>query len=94
MAPKKRTIAAKPDRSQSAPSPDDWVKASTDPELSPVPQAPAPPPAPDEKPQSFPHRISFDVTSGMHRALKIAALDESRSMNEILRDAVAAYLDK
>lgn len=88
MAPKKRTIAAKPDRSK--PSPDDWVKASTDPELSPAPQ----PPARTEKPQSFPHRISFDVTTDMHRALKIAALDESRSMNEILRDAVAAYLNK
>jgi hypothetical protein len=95
MAPKKRTYAAKPDRSKAAPSPDDWVKASTDPELS--PQAPAAPKQveqPAEKPQSFPHRISFDVTTDMHRALKLAALDESRSMNEILRDAVAAYLNK
>ena len=95
MAQKKRTIAGKPDRSQAAPSPDDWVKASSDPELSPqTPAAPEPTEKPAEKPQSFPHRISFDVTSDMHRALKIAALDESRSMNEILRDAVAAYLNK
>jgi hypothetical protein len=95
MAPKKRTIAAKPDRSKAAPSPDDWVKASTDPELSPVPQAPPPPEAPAEKPpQTFPHRISFDVGGEMYKALKLTALNESRSMNELLRDAVAAYLNK
>lgn len=89
MAPKKRTIATKPSRSQA--TPDDWVKASTDPELS------TPAPAvekPAEKAPSYPHRISFDVTAKMHKALKIKGIEESRSMNEILRDAVEAYLNQ
>lgn len=86
-----RRIAAKP--TTPPPAADDWVSSGgVDPEIQPAPTAaPAPePPKPPGKP--YPHRISFDTTTEQYKRLKYACVDEGRSLNDALREAVENWL--
>ena len=71
------------------PSADSWVNSGgIDPEIQTTPTAPEP----EDQKKKFPHRISFDMTSEQYKRLKLASFQTDRPMNEILRDAVEAYL--
>lgn len=76
---------------------DDWVKqGGTDPEIQkepePVQEAIATPPTEDNGKGKYPHRISFDMATPQYKRLKRASFEEETPMNEILRDAVEAWL--
>lgn len=86
----KRPLIAKKPTINSTSSADDWVSSGgIDPEIQPS-SPPVPEPEPQGKP--YPHRISFDMSKEQYKRLKRASFDTERPMNEILRDAVEAWL--
>lgn len=96
---KRQRIARKPPTPPAAA--DAWVSSGgLDPETSQAPKAepsaaPTPPAIPtplEEKGKAYPHRISFDMETPQYKRLKRASFEEERPMNEILRDAVEAWL--
>ena len=97
MVSKKRgKIAKKPQTGLSA---DNWVaEGGVDPEINSsgattalvsekVTEKPATQPK-ETGEKSFPHRISFDLTTSQYKRLKFASFDGDRPMNSILREAV------
>lgn len=55
-------------------------------------EKPIAPTSPEEKGKAYPHRVSFDMETPQYKRLKRASFEEERPMNEILRDAVEAWL--
>lgn len=103
VAPKKKRIAKKP--STPPPAAEAWIQeGGTDPENT----TPAPPPLPAEpeplptsameveteadQGKPYPHRISFDMSTAQYKRLKWASFDSSRTMNEILREAIEDWM--
>ena len=90
-----RRIASKP---SPPPAADEWVSSGgVDPEVQPSISSPQEPEQQESqregKDKPFPHRISFDTDTPQYKRLKRAAFEEDRAMNEILREAVEAWLE-
>lgn len=94
MVEKRSRIAKKPPTIP--PIADAWVtEAGLDPELqSQQPQSAVtePDPLPEKKGKPYPHRISFDMETQQYKRLKRASFETDQSMNELLREAVEAWL--
>lgn len=91
VKPTRPRIATKPIVNPT-PSADSWVNSGgIDPEIQTTPVVPQPE---EDQKKKFPHRISFDMTSEQYKRLKLASFQSDRAMNEILRDAVEAYLQQ
>ena len=97
MVDKRRRIAKKPEKT--SPQADDWVtEGGVDPEIeSPASQAEPVKPSTDEddkttEEKTYPHRISFDLTTSQYKRLKWASFDSERPMNDILREAVEDWM--
>lgn len=96
MVEKRSRIAKKPPTIP--PIADAWVtEAGLDPELQ-SPPPPSEPPsvepaeASDKKGKPYPHRVSFDMATQQYKRLKRASFETDQSMNELLREAVEAWL--
>jgi hypothetical protein len=97
MVEKRSRIAKKPPTTP--PIADAWVNdAGLDPELQssqnkqPQPAVAEPIQPPAKKGKPYPHRISFDMETQQYKRLKRASFETDQSMNELLREAVEAWL--
>jgi hypothetical protein len=96
MVEKRSRIAKKPPTIP--PIADAWVtEAGLDPELQSQQQSSQPTvvetaEATDKKGKPYPHRVSFDMATQQYKRLKRASFETDQSMNELLREAVEAWL--